>query len=274
MTELWNWRIDGGEPVEVYPALAEALGRVVMPLAVADPARLPAYAVVCDVWEAPGLYAHRGRLLRRAREPGRAARASRRWPGCWAATACCATTRSTPAGTCWSPRTARSARCTSTWPTPTTARCSATTGSARRPTRAAGAGRSATAPAGPPTRSPRRSPPPDRERARRRRDGHAPPRAGAGARPASERWRAISGSVARRRGRPAGQPRAAGCWPRTTSWSSSVAVAAATASTAASNAAALCAAGVRNRRSSGRTATRRRGCPPRSPPGRTAHAGS
>lgn len=56
MTELWNWRIDGAAPVEVYPALAEALGRVVMPLAVADPARLPTYAVVCDVWEAPGAY--------------------------------------------------------------------------------------------------------------------------------------------------------------------------------------------------------------------------
>ncbi|TDB75278.1 hypothetical protein [Micromonospora sp. KC723] len=54
MTELWNWRIDRAAPVEVYPALAEAIGRVVMPLAVADPARLPAYAVVCDVWEAPG----------------------------------------------------------------------------------------------------------------------------------------------------------------------------------------------------------------------------
>ncbi|MEU4714506.1 hypothetical protein AB0F73_12745 [Micromonospora purpureochromogenes] len=54
MTELWNWRIDGAAPVEVYPALAEALGRVVMPLAVADPARLPTYAVICDVWEAPG----------------------------------------------------------------------------------------------------------------------------------------------------------------------------------------------------------------------------
>ena len=39
MTELWNWRIDRAAPVEVYPALAEALGRVVMPLAVADPAR-------------------------------------------------------------------------------------------------------------------------------------------------------------------------------------------------------------------------------------------
>ena len=57
MTELWNWRIDGARPVEVYPALAEALGRVVMPLAVADPARLPAYAVVCDVWQAPGEFA-------------------------------------------------------------------------------------------------------------------------------------------------------------------------------------------------------------------------
>jgi hypothetical protein len=54
MTELWNWRIDGAAPVEVYPALAEALGRVVMPLAVADPARLPTYAVICDVWETPG----------------------------------------------------------------------------------------------------------------------------------------------------------------------------------------------------------------------------
>ncbi|WFE49680.1 hypothetical protein [Micromonospora sp. WMMD1155] len=57
MTELWNWRIDGAQPVQVYPALAEAIGRVVMPLAVADPARLPAYAVVCDVWEAPGEFA-------------------------------------------------------------------------------------------------------------------------------------------------------------------------------------------------------------------------
>lgn len=57
MTELWNWRIDQVRPVEVYPALAEALGRVVMPLAIADPARLPAYAVVCDVWQAPGEFA-------------------------------------------------------------------------------------------------------------------------------------------------------------------------------------------------------------------------
>ncbi|WP_343450157.1 hypothetical protein [Micromonospora oryzae] len=56
MTELWNWRIDGAPPVEVYPALAEALGRVVMPLAVADPARLPTYAVICDVWEAPWVF--------------------------------------------------------------------------------------------------------------------------------------------------------------------------------------------------------------------------
>lgn len=54
MTELWNWRIDRVRPVEVYPALAEALGRVVMPPAAADPARLPTYAVICDVWQAPG----------------------------------------------------------------------------------------------------------------------------------------------------------------------------------------------------------------------------
>ncbi|SCL30900.1 hypothetical protein GA0070616_4164 [Micromonospora nigra] len=57
MTELWNWRIDQVRPEEVYPALAEALGRVVMPLAVADPACLPTYAVVCDVWQAPGEFA-------------------------------------------------------------------------------------------------------------------------------------------------------------------------------------------------------------------------
>ena len=57
MTELWNWRIDQVRPVEVYPALAEALGRVVMPLAAADPARLPTYAVICDVWQAPGEFA-------------------------------------------------------------------------------------------------------------------------------------------------------------------------------------------------------------------------
>ncbi|SCL21932.1 hypothetical protein GA0070624_2426 [Micromonospora rhizosphaerae] len=54
MTELWNWRVDRVPAVEVYPALAEALGRVVLPLAIADPARLPAYAVICDVWEASG----------------------------------------------------------------------------------------------------------------------------------------------------------------------------------------------------------------------------
>ncbi|MEW2380699.1 hypothetical protein AB0873_01185 [Micromonospora sp. NPDC047707] len=57
MTELWNWRIDQVRPAEVWPALAEALGRVVMPLAVADPMRLPRYAVVCDIWQAPGEFA-------------------------------------------------------------------------------------------------------------------------------------------------------------------------------------------------------------------------
>lgn len=57
MTELWNWRIERVRPVEVYPALAEALGRVVMPLAVADPGRLPRHAVICDVWQAAGEFA-------------------------------------------------------------------------------------------------------------------------------------------------------------------------------------------------------------------------
>lgn len=87
MTELWNWRIDRAAPVEVYPALAEALGRVVMPLAVADPARLPRYAVICDVWETPGssapsstVTAYPSRCPSCARSP--------RWPGCSTGTAC------------------------------------------------------------------------------------------------------------------------------------------------------------------------------------------
>ena len=58
MTELWNWRIDGDVVrVEVYQALAEALGRPVMPLGGAEPARVPAEAVVCDVWRRPGEFA-------------------------------------------------------------------------------------------------------------------------------------------------------------------------------------------------------------------------
>ncbi|WBB81808.1 hypothetical protein O7606_10850 [Micromonospora sp. WMMD882] len=57
MTELWNWRIDRVRPAAVRPALAQALGRVVVPLAVADPGRLPLHAVVCDVWQAPGEFA-------------------------------------------------------------------------------------------------------------------------------------------------------------------------------------------------------------------------
>lgn len=55
MTELWNWRIDHRvPPAEVYPALAEVLGRPVLPLAAADPGRLPVDGVLCDVWHAPG----------------------------------------------------------------------------------------------------------------------------------------------------------------------------------------------------------------------------
>ena len=76
--------------MEVYPALAEALGRVVMPLAVADPARLPAYAVVCDVWEAPGLVPTVVDCYGVPESLPELRAASPRWPGCWAATACCA----------------------------------------------------------------------------------------------------------------------------------------------------------------------------------------
>ena len=54
MTELWNWRIDRARPVTVYPALAEVFGRVVVPLAGADPGRLPEPAVIADVWETAG----------------------------------------------------------------------------------------------------------------------------------------------------------------------------------------------------------------------------
>ncbi|MBO4207146.1 hypothetical protein [Micromonospora echinofusca] len=54
MTELWNWRIDDRvAAAEVRPALAAALGRPVLPLG-ADPGRLPADAVLCDVWHVPG----------------------------------------------------------------------------------------------------------------------------------------------------------------------------------------------------------------------------
>jgi hypothetical protein len=55
MTELWNWRIDDRvAPAEIYSALADVLGRPVMPLGAADPARFPLDAVLCDVWYRPG----------------------------------------------------------------------------------------------------------------------------------------------------------------------------------------------------------------------------
>jgi hypothetical protein len=55
MTELWNWRIDDRvAPAEVYAALAGALGRPVLPLAGADPLRLPPGVLLCDAWHRPG----------------------------------------------------------------------------------------------------------------------------------------------------------------------------------------------------------------------------
>nr|MDT0657047.1 hypothetical protein [Micromonospora sp. DSM 115978] len=55
MTELWNWRIDDRvAPAEVYAALAGALGRPVLPLAGADPYRLPPGVLLCDAWHRPG----------------------------------------------------------------------------------------------------------------------------------------------------------------------------------------------------------------------------
>lgn len=58
MTELWNWKVDDDVVrVEIYQALAEALGRPVVPLADRDPARIPVGAVLADVWRRPGEFA-------------------------------------------------------------------------------------------------------------------------------------------------------------------------------------------------------------------------
>ncbi|MFC7545485.1 hypothetical protein [Plantactinospora sp. GCM10030261] len=58
MTELWNWKVDDDVVrVEVYQALAEALGRPVVPLGDRHPARIPVGAVLADVWRRPGDFA-------------------------------------------------------------------------------------------------------------------------------------------------------------------------------------------------------------------------
>jgi hypothetical protein len=55
MTELWNWRLDDRVvPARIYAALAEVLDRPVLPLASADPPRLPPGGLLCDVWHRPG----------------------------------------------------------------------------------------------------------------------------------------------------------------------------------------------------------------------------
>ncbi|ASW54126.1 hypothetical protein [Plantactinospora sp. KBS50] len=58
MTELWNWKVDDDlVRVEVYQALAESLGRPVVPLGAHDPGRIPIGAVLADVWCRPGEFA-------------------------------------------------------------------------------------------------------------------------------------------------------------------------------------------------------------------------
>ena len=128
MTELWNWRIEGRvAATEIRPALAEALGvrccrsarRPRGPAAVrGDLRRLAGAASSRRSWTATG--------TGRARRGGRQ---SPRSPAGYAVPVCCRTTPSTPGGTCWSPPTARSVRCTSTSGTPTTARSCPTSGS-------------------------------------------------------------------------------------------------------------------------------------------------
>jgi hypothetical protein len=55
VTELWNWRIDDRvAPEEIHAALADVVGQRVLPLNVADPARLPPDVLLCDVWYGPG----------------------------------------------------------------------------------------------------------------------------------------------------------------------------------------------------------------------------
>jgi hypothetical protein len=52
---LWNWSVDGlVAPVKIHAVLAEVLGRPVVSLGAADPAHLPADAVLCDVWHCGG----------------------------------------------------------------------------------------------------------------------------------------------------------------------------------------------------------------------------
>jgi len=52
---LWSWSVDGLVPAaKVRSALSAVLGRPVVALGSADPDRLPAGAVLCDVWHPGG----------------------------------------------------------------------------------------------------------------------------------------------------------------------------------------------------------------------------
>jgi hypothetical protein len=52
---IWSWSVDARvHPARLCATLEAVLGRPVVPLGAADPARLPADAVLCDVWHTSG----------------------------------------------------------------------------------------------------------------------------------------------------------------------------------------------------------------------------
>ncbi|MDQ7906459.1 hypothetical protein RB614_18250 [Phytohabitans sp. ZYX-F-186] len=52
---IWTWSVDTRlHPARLCAALEAVIARPVIPLGIADPARLPAEAVVCDVWHTSG----------------------------------------------------------------------------------------------------------------------------------------------------------------------------------------------------------------------------
>jgi hypothetical protein len=54
-TAIWTWSVDARiYPARLCAALEAVLVRPVVPLGAADPTRLPADAVICDVWHTSG----------------------------------------------------------------------------------------------------------------------------------------------------------------------------------------------------------------------------
>jgi len=54
-TAIWSWSVDARvHPARLCAVLELVLVRPVIPLAFADPVRLPADAVICDVWHTSG----------------------------------------------------------------------------------------------------------------------------------------------------------------------------------------------------------------------------